>query len=367
VLYLWLASGARDLPGWPHGTRYLLPILAMALTVGVLRRRPMVALTLMLVEMVTVESAARSPLRWDAGFHSDIRYILILAVDLAVGHIAATRRRRVSIVAAVLTLVVQVTLAAFFKILPGDPVNTSGQDILGIVTAWTIGNTIRQRRRYSEAQRTQAEIQAVQAERLRIARELHDMIAHSIGVIAIQAGVGRRVIDSQPAEARNALTAIEDTSRETLAGLRGMLGTLRRSDPKSDSPPLAPAPGLADLDGLVTRSLDAGVRVEVRWSGDRSPLPKDVDLSAYRIIQEAVTNVVRHAYTDHCLVRIEQREDELSIEVIDDGRGGVPGAGYGITGMRERVGLLHGDFAAGPRPQGGFSVAARIPVPAGVP
>jgi signal transduction histidine kinase len=244
---------------------------------------------------------------------------------------------------------------------PGPRISTAAPPmLLALGVAWLLGQSIRQRREYADVQRRQTAVQAVQAERLRIARELHDMIAHSIGVIAIQAGVGSRVIESQPAEARNALTVIEDTSRETLAGLRRMLGALRRAEP--DPASTEPSPGLADLDRLVLRSLDAGVRVDVRRHGDERPLPADLDLSAYRIIQEAVTNVVRHANTDECRVSLDYGEDELSLEIIDDGAGGAPGTGYGIPGMRERVSLLHGDFTAGPRPEGGFRVSARIPV-----
>jgi signal transduction histidine kinase len=237
---------------------------------------------------------------------------------------------------------------------------------LGLVVVWQIGHSVRQRREYAEARREQAATQAVQAERLRIARELHDMIAHSIGVIAIQAGVGSRVMDTQPAEARNALNAIEDTSRETLAGLRRMLGALRRTDP--GSAPRDPSPGLADLDGLVARSADAGVRVDVRRLGEELELPADLDLSAFRIVQEAVTNVIRHAGAHECRVVLDHRDEELLIEVTDDGRGaaGTPGTGYGIAGMRERAALLHGRFSAGPRPEGGFFVSVRLPIPAAV-
>jgi signal transduction histidine kinase len=193
-------------------------------------------------------------------------------------------------------------------------------------------------------------------------------VAHSIGVIAIQAGVGRRVIDTQPSEARNTLAAIEDTSRDTLAGLRRILGALRQADPR-DGAPLGPAPVLADLDGLVERTRNAGVRVDIEWRGKRQALPTEIELSAYRIIQEAVTNVVRHSGANTCRVTVDCREADLSIEITDEGRGlsGLPGAsGYGLTGMRERAALLHGEFTAGPRAEGGFRVAARLPVPAAV-
>ena len=136
------------------------------------------------------------------------------------------------------------------------------------------------------------------AERLRIARELHDMVAHSIGVIAIQAGSGRSVFDARPGEARDALAAIEATSRETLSGLRRMVTGLRRAEPGPGpgQAPLGPAPGLADIDRLAATARDAGVQVEVDWHGSREPLPADIDISAFRIIQEAVTNVVRQRH-----------------------------------------------------------------------
>ena len=235
------------------------------------------------------------------------------------------------------------------------------------IIAWLIGHSIRQAQARAELVRAQAAAQAAMAERLRIARELHDMVAHSIGIIAIQAGSGRSVFDARPGEARDALAAIEATSRETLSGLRRMVTGLRRAEPGPGpgQAPLGPAPGLADIDRLAATARDAGVQVEVDWRGSREPLPADIDLSAFRIIQEAVTNVVRHAGTGQCQVAIDQQDGQLSIEVTDSGRGGsTAGTGYGITGMRERAALLGGDFSAGPRPGGGFRVAARLPVPA---
>jgi signal transduction histidine kinase len=198
---------------------------------------------------------------------------------------------------------------------------------------------------------------------------LHPMSADAALVvlaIAIQAGAGRRVFDARPDEARDALAAIEATSRETLSGLRRMVTALRRAEPEPGPgpAPLGPAPGLADIKRLAVMALDAGVEVEVDWRGSREPLPADIDLSAFRIIQEAVTNVVRHVGTGQCRVCIKRQDGQLSIEVTDSGRGGsAAGTGYGITGMHERAALLGGDLSAGPRPGGGFRVAARLPVP----
>jgi signal transduction histidine kinase len=212
--------------------------------------------------------------------------------------------------------------------------------------------------------------QAVTVERLRIAREMHDTVAHSIGIVALQAGAARRVIDSRPDRARDALTEIEVAGRETLSGLRRMLGALRQADQDAgpDTTRLYQPPGLADLDRLATATTAAGVRVDVRWMGERRPLPPDVDLAALRIIQESIANVVRHADVRSCEVSIDcRRGDELAVEITDQGRrhGTSPGSGYGLAGLRERVALLHGDFHAGPRTGGGFRVSARLPVAAG--
>jgi signal transduction histidine kinase len=252
---------------------------------------------------------------------------------------------------------------------PASPLAISETASVALTTAvaWLAGYLIRQSHVHAETLRAQAQAQAATAERLRIARELHDMVAHSIGVIAIQAGMGSRVIDTQPAEARDALSAIETASRETLAGLRRMLGALRRVEP-GGGPGQGrpdPTPDLADLGPLAAITTDAGVRVDVQWCGEPRPLPAEVGLSAFRIIQEAVTNVLRHAHADHCQVLITHHGQELSIEITDDGRGGaVTAPGYGITGMRERAVLLGGQLTAEPRPGGGFRVTARLPVPA---
>jgi signal transduction histidine kinase len=303
---------------------------------------------------------------------STLLIVLAGAAGVEVCCLAATRTRRVSAAAAAL-----VGVALLIPLPGGDRLSllrggTVGPGVaLVTIIAWLIGNSIRQTQVQAELVRAQATAQTVLAERLRIARDLHDVVAHSIGIIAIQAGAGHRVFDARPAEARDALAAIEATSREALSGLRRMVTGLRRADlaPGPGREPLGPAPGLADLGRLAAMTLDAGVTVDVDWHGGREPLPADIDLSAFRIIQEAVTNVVRHAGTDRCLVSVSRAGGQLSIEVTDSGRGApaskvsAAGTGYGITGMRERAALLGGDFAAGPRPAGGFRVAVRLPVP----
>ncbi|MGZ6963270.1 MAG: sensor histidine kinase [Acidimicrobiia bacterium] len=237
-------------------------------------------------------------------------------------------------------------------------------------TAYFLGATIRTRRLYAEdlearaamleRQRDEEAERAVANERLRIAQELHDVVAHSMGVIAVQAGVGAHVIDTDPAEAKKSLDAIAHTSRSTLTEIRRMLGVLR----EDEGAQYAPAPGLADLDRLVHEVGSAGVDIAVQAEGDRSELPPGVDFTAYRIVQEALTNVLKHAGPARVQIRIDYEPDALALEVADDGRGvngRANGVGHGLMGMRERVGVYGGTFDAGPRPGGGFRVRVRLP------
>ncbi|WP_307853277.1 sensor histidine kinase [Kitasatospora sp. RG8] len=363
VVVLLLMTGAPRANGDLHA---LGGLLAGSLLLGLLRRRPLTALALTLFGALSV--VVLSP------GQSAMTFLPFLTVDLVLGLVVATRSRRTSIAAVAVALLLQFLAVGLFT-RPDNMVGVALVALLALVTCCVVGLLLRERREHAVALRSQEIAEAVTAERLRIARELHDMVAHSIGIIAIQAGVGSRVIETQPAEAREALRAIESTSRETLAGLRRTLVALRQADADtgtgsgsgagSGSAPLAPTPGLADVERLVAATADAGVRVEVQWAGERRRLPADIDLSAYRIVQEAVTNVVRHAGTGSCRVAIDYGVEELSVEVLDDGRGtpSPAGSGFGITGMRERVSLLHGRFSAGPRPEGGFRVAARLPLP----
>jgi len=247
--------------------------------------------------------------------------------------------------------------------------------------AWLAGWNLRRRRqRWAElrarTERLEREHEeearrAVTEERLRIARELHDVIAHSMSVIAVQSAVGNHVIDTQPADARQALAAIEATSRSALTEMRRLLGVLRQEGEPRGS--LTPAPGLADLSSLVSQVRDAGLQVWINVEGRRGSVPPGVDLSAYRVIQEALTNVIKHAGSAAATVIIRYRDDSVTVEIANQAPAApaahVPapraGSGHGIIGMRERVAVFGGEFAAGPQPDGGFLVRACFPIAAG--
>jgi signal transduction histidine kinase len=249
---------------------------------------------------------------------------------------------------------------------------------LGIVVAWLAGENLRSRRaRWAElqarAERLERERQAearraVTEERLRIARELHDIVAHSMSVIAVQSAVGHHVMDTQPDQARHALAAIETTSRSAMTEMRRLLGILRRDGEPAGS--LVPAPGLADLAPLIAQVREAGLGVWVHVEGEPAPVPPGEDMSAYRIVQEALTNVIKHAGSSNATVTVRYSTDSVTLEIINDGTSkpaagahvGTVSAGQGIIGMRERVAMFGGEFAAGPRPEGGFRVFACLPI-----
>lgn len=236
-------------------------------------------------------------------------------------------------------------------------------------TAWLIGDSLRTRRQYmaeleekaartEEQHRVEAQ-RAVADERTRIARELHDVVAHSMSVIVVQAGAARRVLDRDPGQAAQALATIEDTGRESLAEMRRVLGVLRSDDDLAD---LAPAPGLDDFDRLLQHCDEAGLAVELVVSGDSRRLAPGLELNAYRVVQESLTNSLKHAGTASAVVHLHYRPDALEIEVTDDGRGAAAatgsGSGQGLVGIRERVEAYGGAMTAGPRPGGGFGVKA---------
>jgi len=243
-------------------------------------------------------------------------------------------------------------------------------------TAWLlvvllVAEGLRVRRERADEARQAAEQRARQRarevadeERLRIARELHDVLAHNISMINIQAGVALHLSSELPDQTRDALQAIKDASQETLRELRATLGVLRRVD---EDAPRAPAPSLDRLDELVARTTAAGLEVHTETVGTPRPLPAGTDLAAYRIVQEALTNVHRHAAATTASVRLEYADDALVITVDDDGRGATTenadGSGAGIAGMRERATALGGSLETGRRLGGGFRVHATLPTP----
>ncbi|MFI9008397.1 histidine kinase [Actinosynnema sp. NPDC053489] len=226
--------------------------------------------------------------------------------------------------------------------------------------AWALGRTTGIRRSYEARQAVEASARAVVEERMRIARELHDVVAHSLSLITVKAGVAAHVASVRPEQAQEALEVIEKTSRGTLVEMRRLLGVLRSEDAEVE---LAPMPGMADLPGLVSRASLAGVDVSVSVSGE---LPDRLGLTVYRIVQESVTNVVKHAAPATCEVSIVVGDAAVEVRVVDDGPGervlAGGGGGHGLIGMRERVAVYGGTFSAGPRAGGGFAVRAEVPL-----
>ena len=238
--------------------------------------------------------------------------------------------------------------------------------------AWALGDNMRTRRAYlqgleEKADRLERERianvrRATAEEQARIARELHDVIAHSVSVMVVQAAAAGDIFDTNPARAREALASIESTGRTALAELRRLLGTMRNGDAS-----YAPQPGLSGLDDLADHVRAAGIEVDVRVEGASAPLAAGVDLAAYRIVQEALTNTLKHAAATRATVTVRHLVSRIELEVVDDGvaatRG--DGTGHGIIGMRERASLYGGEIRAEPLATGGFGVFATLPVDEG--
>jgi signal transduction histidine kinase len=411
--------------------------LLLSAPVALRRRGPLAALAAATANAVLITLVALSADNGLSAAQVLARAPAFLVPVAYVIHLVAARYRRKT---AVLALAAELALLAVDGVAGvTEPDNSQGLALfvgLVIIILWIVGYGAGQRRAYAEQLQQQAASSAVTEERLRIARELHDVVAHSMTVVAVQAGYGLHVIEDQPAKAGEALGAIQATSREALADMRRMLGVLRhggmtpfRANNGADrhgaanarenggsagtagtretdsnqgagiggigglrfgaaaggpgvgagsgegAAPLAPAPGLADLDRLVARMAHAGVRVDLRVRGERRDLPPGIDLAAFRIVQEALTNVVKHSGAATCGVTIGYEEDELSVEITDEGRGGqVPAGtgargglaadsgGHGLIGMRERVSLYGGELTAAPGPGQGFRVVARLPI-----
>jgi signal transduction histidine kinase len=212
----------------------------------------------------------------------------------------------------------------------------------------------------AERERDVAAREAVVEERARIARELHDAIAHNVSMMVVQAGAERRTLaDESPT--REVLETVEQIGRSALTEMRRLVGMLR----SDDADPLAPQPGLGDLETLVTQVREAGLPVDLHVEGEPRELPVGLELSAFRIVQEALTNALKHAGNAHATVRVTYRADSLELEIVDDGAGSpavVASGGHGLVGMRERVALYGGRFEAARRTGGGFAVRVLLPI-----
>jgi signal transduction histidine kinase len=276
--------------------------------------------------------------------------VIPLAGLFAVGSLAAARPPRVSLLG--LAFLMGVTSLNFLTTTDDDAVFAMA--LAG--GSWALGEAARNR---GKAIREESR-RAVSDEQARIARELHDVIAHSVSVIVVQASAAEDVFDTRPDQARAALRSIEQAGRDALRELRTLLGGA-----PGDPDPTHPQPGLARLDELAEPLRLGGLEVVVRREGEGPELPAGVDLSAYRIVQEALTNTLRHARATRAEVTVRFGDRELELEISDDGRGSpsalVNGSGQGLVGMRERAALLGGTLEAGPLPGGGYRVHARLP------
>jgi signal transduction histidine kinase len=359
-------SGQRPLD-WLAWALLALATVALAFR----RRRP--ALVLLVTSAATVASVA-------LGYPLGLIWVTPL---LALYSAAATGHRRLAVVAGAAMAAVLVGWALADPDL-GTPAEVA-MAVLNVALAVATGEVARGRRDYLaeaerravEAERTREETARRRAgeERLRLARDLHDITANTIAVIAIQAGVAEEALQGCPEPAREAVRAIRASSRQALAELKATVATLREGEATAARGPL---PSLDRLDELVAQARGVGVQVELAVAGTAGPLPPAVEVTAYRIVQEALTNVLRHAQATSATVQIHYRGDTLEVEVDDDGRGARPAApsraeggagvpassdlGHGLTVMAERAAAVGGRLEAGPGPTGGFRVHARLPL-----
>ena len=255
-----------------------------------------------------------------------------------------------------------------------DPLGGAGNFIftsIAFAVFWTIGFTVsrkfwetteaKERAAQAEREREERAHAAVSDERARIARELHDVVGHSVSVMTVQASAARRLLRPDQTKQREALLVVEQSGREALAEMRRMVGVLRRPE---EAPALAPQPSLEYLDKLVEHARETGLPVELRIEGTPVQLPAGIDLTAYRLVQEGLTNAIKHARAHHAEVLVRYGDGHVELTVNDDGPGGGDGdkGGHGLVGMRERVSVYGGELEAGPRPEGGYRLRARLPV-----
>jgi signal transduction histidine kinase len=331
-------------------------LVAVACLVLAWRRRAPITVLIVSTAAVTVYSLL--------GF---VNGAVLIAPILALYTVATQVSVRRAIVAAVLTLGILLTVTAANN--PFGHISGGGFDIIPfmVVAALFAGIAVANRRAYVASIRDRAEQDArrrLDEERLRIARELHDVVAHTMATINVQAGVAAHVLSTRPEAAAESLQAIKTASKEGLRELRAILNVLRQAD---DADPTQPAPGTAQLTALIDGARRAGLETTLTVTGEPVTLPAAVDLAAYRIVQESLTNTIRHAGPATAAVSLAYHQDELRIDVTDTGRGqsvaALPGqGGHGLAGMRERAASVGGTVETGPGPAGGFRVTARLPL-----
>jgi signal transduction histidine kinase len=304
---------------------------------------------------------------FDAGLLDDdfIVWLAALAATVMFGMLSDRRRA----VAGWLLMVTAVAVATF-----NSSTGSGGDFVWGLITlsiGWAVGFGLAQKFRESDEARERAERAerereeearaAVAEERARIARELHDIVGHSVSVMTVQAAGVRSLLRPDQERVREAVTIVEQTGREALAEMRRLVGVLRRPE---EAPALAPQPSLEHVDKLVAQAREAGLPVELRVEGEPVELSAGVDLTAYRLVQEGLTNAIKHARAKHAEVLVRYRNGTVELTVSDDGTGdgGGESGGHGLVGMRERVSVYGGSLDAGPRPGGGYELHATLPV-----
>jgi signal transduction histidine kinase len=348
----WIVFGLRVHGRHAHPPTLQMGLLGLAATVPVAVRRiaPVPVLAVVTVAISWLTALGRAELNADIMLGMTIYLVAVCCRRPAA--LAALAGTEVALICGVVT-------AAATGRRPADSAHT----ILAAAAMWFVGDGVRERRRYL-AERSRL---AVREERVRIARELHDVVAHTLSVVAIQAGIGRKVGTARPEQALLALRSVEVTGRGALEELRRILGLLRDDD--GEAPSLVPAPGIGDLDELADTVRAAGVAVRLDVSGDTATLAPSAALTVYRIVQEALTNVIKHAPGASAMVRVRAGAAGVRVTVADNGRsygsaftvaGDTPR--HGIVGMRERAAAFGGRLEAGPVPDGGFRVTAFLPV-----
>lgn len=361
VLTLWDTRAGGSLGG--ARAVHVVAILGICAALLVRRRAPLVT-----VAIVTAAAITQSLVAPGFRHHSFTEFVIVLVAAYSLP-VHAGARARIAGAVLLAALATTIVLRDPTANLPGDLI----EELALLGAAWAIGAAVFRRseqasaaeRRTERVRREQEELtrQAIVAERSRISRELHDIVAHCVGVMVVQAGAGRTALDHDPAHAKEAFLAIEDTGRHALADMRRLVGLLREHDGRV---PSTSQPGLAELEQLLERVRASGVEIDVQTRGALHAIPPGLDLTAYRIVQEGLTNVVKHARAAHVTVTIDCRDTALDVVVTDDGRGppAEPPAvgGHGLIGMRERVLLYDGELHAAARQQGGFELHARLPI-----